>query len=457
MARVTLNSQSIKRAAPAAGQIELWDTTTPGFLLRISAGGSRKYMVMRRRGEGGPLVRRTIGNAQKGDSPKGDELGLVEARKRARAMLSDLEAGKDPLEVARAEKAGAEQAERKAAEEAQRARSNTFGALAALYFADTGSRGGAQRRTRLELERKVRVDLAEWSERPVIEITRAEIRALLRRKAATSPVSADRLRSMIRRLFRWGLEEDLIDVSPAESIPALTKEVARERVLSLAEIALIWGACDRLGKPDADADEKPKAFPGYPFAPLVQLLVLTAARRGEIAGMAWSEIEGANWRLPDSRSKTGSGHLVPLSPAAVTIIEGLPRFSGCDLLFSGGRKRPPSAWSGAKRRIDRLIVAAVGKESGEEPDSAKHGLQPWTLHDLRRSAATHLRDDEIMGADAVDRLLVSKILGHAEGGLTKIYDRFSADRQQRAALEAWAAVVGRAVGLNVVPLKGAAA
>jgi len=82
-------------------------------------------------------------------------------------------------------------------------------------------------------------------------------------------------------------------------------------------------------------------------------------------------------------------------------------------------------------------------------------MVPWTLHDLRRSVATHLRDEQVMGAARVDRLTVSKILNHAEGGMTRLYDRYSSDPEKRAALEAWALVIERLCGLNVVKLSGA--
>jgi integrase len=79
-------------------------------------------------------------------------------------------------------------------------------------------------------------------------------------------------------------------------------------------------------------------------------------------------------------------------------------------------------------------------------------LAPWTLHDIRRSVATHLRSSDVMGKDQVDRLTISKILNHAEGGMTRVYDRYSADQEQRAALEAWAERIEMRVGLNVATL-----
>ena len=62
-----------------------------------------------------------------------------------------------------------------------------------------------------------------------------------------------------------------------------------------------------------------------------------------------------------------------------------------------------------------------------------------------------------MGAAQVDRLTVSKILNHAEGGMTRIYDRYSNDAEKRAALDAWALVIEQACSLNVVSLGGARA
>jgi integrase len=59
-------------------------------------------------------------------------------------------------------------------------------------------------------------------------------------------------------------------------------------------------------------------------------------------------------------------------------------------------------------------------------------MEPWHLHDLRRSFATHLRS---LG---VERLVVSKLLNHAEAGTTKIYDRYAADPEKTAAMERWA-------------------
>lgn len=74
-----------------------------------------------------------------------------------------------------------------------------------------------------------------------------------------------------------------------------------------------------------------------------------------------------------------------------------------------------SGFSKAKRRCDRLS-----------------GVQGWRIHDLRRTVATNMREF------GVDRLTVSKVLNHAESGVTQIYDRYAADPEKRRALERWA-------------------
>lgn len=428
MARQRLTERTLLKPPPPMGQLELWDDVVQGFGLRIAAGGSRTYFVMKRLN--GKLVRRTVGKVPAGLEPieARGELTLVQARRRARDMILQLESGVDP-DARRTPAQGSANTPR------------TFGEVAAAYFQDPAKRGGAALRSRGELERKVRVDLAAWKDRPIAEITRADVRAIITAKHAASPISANRLLALVRRILRWAVREDLITANPAMDIDPPAQEEERNRVLSLAEIARVWAGAEAMG---------------YPYGPLVKLLILTAQRRSEVAGMSRDEIDGAAWRLPDSRAKRGKGHLVPLSPLARSIIADLPQFGHSPLLFTTGKRAakkgqkidpnappaPVSGWSRMKDRLDREIAEAAAKVAGEPLEIAKHGLADWTLHDLRRSVATHLRDGEVMGAARVDRLTVSKILNHAEGGMTRLYDRYSSDPEKRAALEAWAEVIG---------------
>lgn len=438
MAKTRLNDRAIRKAPPATGQVELWDDLLPGFGLRIAAGGSRTYFVMKRLN--GRLVRRTVGKVAPVDLgltgiARPDQLTLTEARKQARVIMEALAGGVDP--AARIKPSGIVPA----------SNPETFSEVAAAYFADPARRGGGSLRSRSELERKVRVDLEGWKDRPIAGLTRADIRDVITAKHKVSPVSANRLLALVRRIFRWAVREELIGANPAMDIEP-TPETERERVLTIDELARIWAGADAMG---------------YPFGPLIQVLILTAQRRSEVAGLRRSEIDGANWKLPDDRAKRGKGHLVPLSPRALALIEAQPDASGASgLVFTTGKRQPGnessdpvpvSGWSRMKNRIDKVIAEAGAKAANEELDMERHGLPHWTLHDIRRSVATHLRDSEVMGErNRADRLTISKILNHAEGGMTRLYDRYSADPEKRRALDAWAHVIERRCGLNVVKL-----
>ena len=144
-------------------------------------------------------------------------------------------------------------------------------------------------RTRDEMQRKIDVDLAEWHDRQITEIARKDIKELIRVKARTSPIAANRLLSLIAKIFNWAVKEELIQASPAIQIDRPGQEVERERSLTADEIKTAWEAFDRLG---------------YPFGPLFKMLLVTGQRRGEVAGMKWSEITADGWRFPASGPRT---------------------------------------------------------------------------------------------------------------------------------------------------------
>jgi len=187
--------------------------------------------------------------------------------------------------------------------------------------------------------------------------------------------------------------------------------------LSAEEIKIVWGVFDGLG---------------YPWGPLYKMLLVTGQRRGEVAGLRWSEINGEGWKLPGERAKKGKGHLVPLSSLAREILDGLPQIG--ELVFRANTDAPLQGWSRTATRLEKLTSP----------------VEDWHIHDLRRTFATHLRS---LG---VDRLVVSKLLNHAEAGVTKIYDRYAADPEKTAAMERWAnrlrEIISGAPANNVVQM-----
>ena len=103
-------------------------------------------------------------------------------------------------------------------------------------------------------------------------------------------------------MWVWGLRSGFIEgENPVANVPKPASETPREGVLTSSELALMWQATAG----DHDHDR------------IVRLLMLTGARREEVARMEWSEIEVPLWILPRARSKNGLPHEVPLGPLAI--------------------------------------------------------------------------------------------------------------------------------------------
>jgi integrase len=172
---------------------------------------------------------------------------------------------------------------------------------------------------------------------------------------------------------------------------------------------------------------------------MFKLMLATGQRRGEVAGMRWSEVTDGLWTIPKERAKSDRANAVPLSAVAKEILESVPQFSG-DYVFSGtSGKRPVSGYSNAKQRAEKMC-----------------DLQSWTLHDLRRTVATQMAGLGISGE------VIGRVLNHAPRGVTaQVYNKHSYLPEKTRALEAWGrklqTLTGSAQDDKVVDLAGRAA
>ena len=187
--------------------------------------------------------------------------------------------------------------------------------------------------------------------------------------------------STLGKFFNWAADNhDLISLSPCKGIKTPAEESSRARALNDEEIRLVWGAFERAGRP---------------FGPLAQLLLLTGARRDEVASARWNEIDFAAriLTLPKEGTKSGVAHEIPLSDAVVEIIEGLPRVEGKGgFVFTTTGKTAVSGFCKAKAKVDAAILKAIRQEAearGGGP--AVEALPHWTLYDLLRTVATNLQ------------------------------------------------------------------
>jgi len=230
-------------------------------------------------------------------------------------------------------------------------------------------------------------------------------------------VVANRCLAAIKAMYNWAIRGGLIESNPATLVERPGAETARERVLATDEIAVVWSAFN--------------AMP-YPFGPFFKLALLTAQRREEVAAMEWSELdleaEHPTWTIPASRTKAGREHAVPLSAEAIAVVEELKSYRRKDvsLLFTTNGRTPVSGFSRAKIAIDKA-VAKMREEKKLDP------VAHWTVHDLRRTAATE------MSRFGTTRFVLSRVLNHTDGGVTARYARYDHLAEKEAALAQWGA------------------
>jgi integrase len=185
-------------------------------------------------------------------------------------------------------------------------------------------------------------------------------------------------------------------------------ERAGTRILSDGEIRILWPVVEHRGT----------------FGSVVKVLLLTGQRRFEVAHMAWTELDGNGaWTIPAERYKTKRAHFVPLSRAALDIVESQPRTSA--LVFPSAANTKFSGFARHKAALDRKVA----ERNNDEP------LAPWRLHDLRRTARS------LMARAGVPDGVAERVLGHVVPGVRGVYDRHSYADEKRDALEKLAAMI----------------
>ena len=394
---------------------EIPDDLCTGLYLVVQPTGKKSWQVRYR--HGGVHRRMTLAPYP--------VLSLAEARQRAREVMAAASEGRDPAEEVKAAKAPKPEDDR-----------DKVAVLVAQYDRRHLSKLKSGEMVRRELDRFV---VAKWGERDIHDITKRDIIDLLDGIVDSGRVTtANRVRAYVGGFLNWCVSRDILAANPATGVRPPAPERARERVLSHDEIRWFWQACE------ADA---------FPFGMLHKMLLLTGQRLREVAQMTWREVDGGTWTLPAARSKNGDAHIVPLSPEARAILDGLPRIGRH--VFTTNGVSPVSGFSRAKARLDRLMAEAANK--GAPEGSEPLVIPPFTIHDLRRTMATGAADLRFPPH------VVEAVLNHKSGtrrGVAGIYNRAAYADEKRQALEAWARFVltlveGKAA--NVVQLAGARA
>lgn len=429
---VRLTDPFVASLKPTSTRIEIADEALPCLRLRVSPAGVKTWAVLYRP-KTGRRERLTLGTYPK--------LTLGKARKKARERLAQVELGGNPAQALRTARVQAEQDER-----------TTLRALAPACIADLTLRPS----TRKEWARLAQAEIVgAFGARQAAELTRREIREWCEAirdgerpwrddGGRAAPYTANRAFELLRRVYSWAVGKDLVNASPFVGLEKPAEEQQSERVLSRDELrAVLWAL-----------DSSPRENEFYAamwsvYTDAVRLLFLTLARRDMVLGMKRAEFEDIGSREPrwivpgglEGRSKSGKPHVVPLSSAAVAIVERRLAAAHGEHLFPVGRFKTgedrPMTWSSGF--VEDLRAEAV-RELRKNRKDENAAMPRWRLHDIRHTAATHLREDLGVSSE-----VVSLLLGHTPPGprVSRVYNRAELLPERRAALVAWAAWLER--------------
>jgi integrase len=385
-------------ASPPTTRQEIADGVVKGLMLRVGPRGTPSWTLRYAiSGKGGVSARgKTIASRKfyrisLGDYPA---MSIRDARARATLILAQAARGEDPIAKL---------------EEQATVRKGSIAELAEDFL-------NSHVRGKLRSARN-----AEWIVRDFIvprlgehapqKVRRLDIVNMLDDIARhATPTAAIDTRKWLSIFFSWAIEKGHVELNPVHGVKPPLKTKSRERVLSIDEARAVWHAA---------------ATEPYPFGTLACLLMLTAARLREIAHAkkSWLDRRTACLEIPGEAYKTGDPTIIPLLPQAMALLDTAPRLDAGEYLISSNRGRRP-VWTVTPEALARIRAGA--EERLGRP------IEHWTLHDLRRTAATH------MARLGVDEIVVERVLGHRIGGVKAVYNRYRYIDEKRAALALWA-------------------
>lgn len=380
--------EALEKRLKAGESVKEWTPDGDGLYLRCQKAGAMSFVLRR---WGFPSL--TIGKAS---------IGLAKARQMAREAINQQASGIDPS------------AQKRAAKEALKVKPVAEVTVGEIIDRWIERYAKPELRTWPAIWRSLNNDVVpKWGKRPIKDITRPMVADLIDGIVDRgAPRQAALVFAYLHKIFSWALSRGYIDSNPATGLQKPKQAPSRDRVLSDQELRLLIEASRTLG---------------YPFQPIIELLAYSGQRKSEIGDGLWSEVDlGAKiWKLPAARTKNKTAHHFPISEPMFKILESIPRHEKCDYLFTTTGKTPVSGYS----RIKRAIDAKIAEMNGGEPIAA------WSLHDLRRTAATG------MASINVQPHVIEAVLNHRSGaksGVAGVYNRHQYESEMRAALDAWA-------------------
>lgn len=390
-----LSAMGVRKLAPKEKPFLVHDGG--GLYLRVLPGGTKSWTYMY-----------TVNGRKRwygmGTWP---EVSLAEAREKLLQAKKQVKAGKDPLQEEEEARRRVEEARRKEQE------NPTVKEIIEEFLRNYASK--LSEKTQKEYRRNLEKDvLPVLGNRKARDVTRRDISALLRSiKNRGADNQALQVFKIVRKMFNFAVHEERLEVSPCTNLDPPSPAVAKDRYLKPKEIKKFWEAL-------------PKSPMSQDLQRALKLILLTAQRPGEVLGTHSREFDGDWWIIPKERMKKKKReqrlYLTGLTKELFGTTEGLifPSPIGKN---KGIVPIKVNALATALRRAFATI--------GEDGELILKEVDPFTPHDLRRTAATHMAQlgftDEVIG----------EVLHHTRPGVTAIYNRFQYDTPKKDALTLW--------------------
>jgi integrase len=373
---VTFHPRTIAKLwTPSEGQEDYWDSTLKSFGIRVGAGGRRTWIAM-------PSINGVKRRFKIGTFPA---MPLSVARKQARKVLANAELGIDL-----------------AKEKYRRRTAVPMKELVRLYVKSLKKkRRASAKQTEKVLDSDV---LPRFRTHKAEEVTKREIIEMLDELDERAPSAARKALEAVRQLFNFGIKRDLLAFNPAALVEAPSEKGTRDRLLPMEEICAL--VCELTKE-------------NYPEAAAILLVLLTLCRSAEIRSMRRSSVAWHEGSLKIEETKNRKKHAVPINPLVRRLVERqLELYPDGEFVFQSQVKEGAHLSGSHLLRVLKQVLKRAGVD------------EAW-LHDLRRTAATHL------GRLDVDERIIARLLNHRRRSVTDLYNLWQYFLQRREALLRW--------------------
>lgn len=399
--QIKFTDKAIEALATPAARVEYADTEISGLRLRVSPNGVKTFSFLRRV-KNGPMERITLGRFP--------DIKTKEAGSKAKELNGAIASGANPAELRRVHRGEI-----------------TFSKLFEDYLE---LHAKLKKRTWKEDEQKYRDYLAKpIGKRKISSLSRQDLAAIHSNiTRGGHPILANRVKDLLSSVFGRAVKWGLLETNPAKGIED-NKEISRDRFLKPGELPRLFAAL--------------AAEPNTTFRDFFLMALLTGARRANVRGMRWADIdaESGEWRIPIT--KNGQPQNVPLVPEAIAILKARRETTPKDNPYVF-----PAARSDSK----------LGHMSGERKawlrilDRAE--IEDVRIHDLRRTMGSW------QARTGASLIVIGKSLGHKSQQATAVYARLDLD-PVRQSMETAASAMLEAAGVKqsaeVKQFKGKAA